>query len=74
MGMTETITGTNRSAGVTVQDMIPYDTRTVPDYLSRESIMPPGPTRVPVERYISKEFHDIVILSFHLLSVNSLEK
>ena len=59
--MTETITGTNRSAGVTVQDMIPYDTRTVPDYLSRESIMPPGPTRVPVERYISKEFHDIEV-------------
>ena len=59
--MTETITGTNRSAGVTVQDMIPYDTRTVPDYLSLESIMPPGPTRVPVERYISKEFHDIEV-------------
>ena len=55
--MVETLTGTNRSAGISVQELLAHDTHPVPDYLSRESALPPGPTLVPVERYFSREFH-----------------
>ena len=48
--MVETLTGTNLSAGLSVQELMAYDTHPVPQYLSRESPMPPGPTLVPAER------------------------
>ncbi len=56
--MVETLTGTNRSAGLSVQELMAYDTHPVPQYLSRESPMPPGPTLVPAERYHSRDFHN----------------
>ncbi len=56
--MVETVTGTNRSAGLSVQELMAYDTHPVPEYLSRESPMPPGPTLVPAERYHSRDFHE----------------
>ena len=59
--MVETLTGTNRSAGISVQELLAYDTHPVPDYLSRESPLPPGPTLVPVERYFSRAFHDLEV-------------
>ena len=56
--MVETLTGTNRSAGLSVQELMAYDTHPVPEYLSRESPMPPGPTLVPAKRYYSPDFHE----------------
>ncbi len=56
--MVETLTGTNRSAGLSVQELMGYDTHPVPEYLSRESPMPPGPTLVPAKRYYSPDFHE----------------
>src|SRR5687767_4192920 len=37
------------------------DTRPVPPSFRRNSPMEPGPTFVPVEQYISKEFHDLEV-------------
>ncbi len=59
--MTETITGTNRSAGPTYQDYLDADSHPVRDILRAESPMAAGPTLVPVERYFSKEFHDLEV-------------
>ena len=59
--MTETFTGTDRSAGVSYQTLLDEDTHPVRDILRAESPMPAGPTRVPVERYFSKEFHDLEV-------------
>ncbi len=56
--MVETLTGTNRSAGISVQELLAHDTRPVPEYLSREAPLPPGPTLVPVERYFSRAFQE----------------
>ena len=56
--MVETVTGTNRSAGLSVQELMAYDTHPVPEYLSRESPMPAGPTLVPTDRYTSRAFHE----------------
>jgi phenylpropionate dioxygenase-like ring-hydroxylating dioxygenase large terminal subunit len=59
--MTETNTGTNRSAGLSYQQLLDEDSHPVRDILRIESPMPPGPTRVPVERYYSREFHDLEV-------------
>lgn len=59
--MTETLTGTDRSAGTPYQDILNEDSHPVPDVMRRESPMPPGPTKVPAERYYSKEFHDLEV-------------
>ena len=59
--MTETITGTNRSAGVTYLDLLDQDSHPVRPILRADSPMEPGPTKVPVERYYSKEFHDLEV-------------
>jgi len=59
--MTEILTGTNRSAGPTYQDYLDIDSHPVRDILRVESPMEPGPTLVPVERYFSKEFHDLEV-------------
>ena len=56
--MVETVTGTNRSAGLSVQELMAYDTHPVPEYLRRESPMPQGPTLVPAEVYYSREFQE----------------
>jgi len=57
----ETKTGTDRSAGVTYQELLDQDSHPVPDVMRRVSPMPPGPTIVPAERYYSKAFHDLEV-------------
>jgi nitrite reductase/ring-hydroxylating ferredoxin subunit len=59
--MTETRTGSDRSAGVSYLELLDADSHPVRDILRVESPMEPGPTRVPVERYFSKEFHDLEV-------------
>ena len=59
--MTETKTGNNRSAGITYQQLLDGDSHPVPDIFRELAPMPPGPTRVPVERYLSKEFHELEV-------------
>jgi nitrite reductase/ring-hydroxylating ferredoxin subunit len=59
--VTETTTGSNRSAGVPYAKLLDADSHPVPDILRAESPMGPGPTLVPVERYFSKEFHDLEV-------------
>jgi nitrite reductase/ring-hydroxylating ferredoxin subunit len=59
--MTETITGTHRSAGPTYQAILDTDSHPVRDILRAESPMPPGPTLVPVERYFSRAFYELEI-------------
>jgi phenylpropionate dioxygenase-like ring-hydroxylating dioxygenase large terminal subunit len=59
--MTETITGTNRSAGIGYTELLARDTRPVPEHLLAESPMPPGTTRVPTSVYTSRAFHDLEV-------------
>lgn len=59
--MTETITGTNRSAGITYQELLDQDSHPVRPIMRVDNPMKPGPTKVPVERYFSKEFHDLEV-------------
>ena len=59
--MTEKHTGANRSAGISYLELLDQDSHPVRDILRVESPMQPGPTRVPVERYFSKEFHDLEV-------------
>ena len=59
--MTETLTGTDRSAGMTYGEMLQQDTRPVPQHLLDESPMPPGDMRVPAVVYYDKTFHDFEI-------------
>ncbi len=59
--MTETATGTNRSAGITYQSLLDADSHPVPAIMRRQSPLPPGPTKVPAERYTSRAFHDLEV-------------
>ncbi len=59
--MTETLTGTARSAGPSYQSILDTDSHPVPEVMRRQNPLPPGPTRVPVERYLSREFHDLEV-------------
>jgi phenylpropionate dioxygenase-like ring-hydroxylating dioxygenase large terminal subunit len=59
--MTETLTGTNRSAGIPYEELLDEDSHPVRDILRVDSPLEPGPTKVPVERYFSKEFHDLEV-------------
>ena len=60
--MTETLTGTNRSGGVAYTQLLREDSHPVPDYLLRDSPIEEGePTLVPVERYTSREWHDLEV-------------
>lgn len=59
--MTETITGTNRSAGTSYTELLNADTRPVPAWLKDESAMEPGGTRVGAHVYYSQEFHDLEV-------------
>jgi phenylpropionate dioxygenase-like ring-hydroxylating dioxygenase large terminal subunit len=56
--MVETVTGTNRSAGVSYQELLDADTHPVRDIVRFDSPMPPGPTVVPAEVYHSREVHE----------------
>ncbi len=57
--MTEILTGTNRSAGITYNELLDEDSHPVRDIMRLDSPMEPGPSKVPVERYFSREFHQI---------------
>ena len=59
--MIETLTGSNRSAGPPYQEILDEDSHPVPDVMRKESPLPAGPTKVPAERYTSKEFHDLEV-------------
>ncbi len=59
--MTETRTGTARSAGLPYAKLLDQDSHPVRDILRAESPLPPGATRVPVERYFSREFHELEV-------------
>jgi nitrite reductase/ring-hydroxylating ferredoxin subunit len=59
--MTETKTGTRRSAGIDYINLLDLDSHPVRDILRAESPMEPGPTRVPVERYFERSFHDLEV-------------
>jgi nitrite reductase/ring-hydroxylating ferredoxin subunit len=59
--MTETLTGTRRSAGSTYAEIIATDSHPVRDILRADSPLEPGPTLVPVERYTSRAFHDLEV-------------
>ncbi len=59
--MVETLTGTNRSAGPSYRQLLDLDSKPVPDFLRIDSPLAPGPTRVPVERYYSKAFHNLEV-------------
>ena len=61
--MTETITGTNRSAGVSQTELLDQDTHPVAPALREESRegLAEGNTRVPAWYYTSREFHDLEV-------------
>ena len=59
--MTETLTGTNRSAGISYLELLDQDSHPVRNIMRVESPMEPGPTMVPVERYFSQEFHNLEV-------------
>ncbi len=61
--MTETITGTNRSAGISQTDLLDQDTHPVSAALREESRqgITEGNTRVPAWYYTSPEFHALEV-------------
>jgi len=59
--MVETSNGTNRSSGITYQQLLDEDSHPVPEIMRTQSPMPPGPTIVPADRYYSKAFHDLEV-------------
>ncbi len=59
--MTETITGTDRSNGISWQELLGQDTHPVSDALRKVSPMPPGNTRIPAAAYTSKQWHDMEV-------------
>ncbi len=59
--MVETLTGTNRSAGISYKELLEQDSHPVPELYKVDAPLPPGPTIVPAEQYYSKEFHDLEV-------------
>jgi len=61
--VTETLTGTDRSAGVSYEELLDADSRAdkIPDHLRAASPMPPGDMRVPAQVYYSRAFHDLEV-------------
>ena len=57
--MTEPSDG--RSRGLAYQALLDTDSHPVPKVLRLESPMAPGFTRVPVERYTSRSFHELEV-------------
>ncbi len=57
--MTETLTGTDRSAGISYEELFDADTHPVPEILRRVGDgLPPGNTRVPAAVYYDRAIHD----------------
>ena len=59
--MVETVTGTNRSNGISYTELLGLDSRPVPTFLSEESPMLPGPSEIPAWVYYSRTFHDLEV-------------
>jgi phenylpropionate dioxygenase-like ring-hydroxylating dioxygenase large terminal subunit len=59
--MTETLTGTDRSAGVSYRALLDADTHPVSDALRKESPLAPGAVHVPVSRYTSRAFFELEV-------------
>src|SRR3546814_5710471 len=57
--MVETLTGTNRSRGLSYQELLKTDSKSVPASLKKESALDHTPLSIDVERYYSREFHDL---------------
>ncbi len=56
--MTETLTGTDRSAGISMAELLADDSHPVTDVFRTESPLPPGNTRVPARVYYDQAWHD----------------
>ncbi len=50
-----------RSSGISYQELLDTDTRPVPEVLRLQSARDIPVVRVPIERYISQEFHDLEV-------------
>lgn len=59
--MVETLTGTNRSKGITYDELLDMDTHAVPARFREDSPMPPGPTIVDPAIYYSRDFFDLEV-------------
>ncbi len=59
--MTETVTGTDRSAGVSYTELLDRDSHPVSEVLRAESPLEPGNTRVPAQVYTSRAVHDLEV-------------
>ena len=61
-GMTETLTGSDRSAGISYDELFDAETHPVPDQFRRVGDpLPPGNTRVPAGVYYTKAIHDLEV-------------
>ena len=59
--MTETVTGKDRSNGVSWAELLDDDSHPVSPVLRRESPMPPGNTVIPAAAYTSRQWHDMEV-------------
>ncbi|MEM9131879.1 MAG: aromatic ring-hydroxylating dioxygenase subunit alpha [Actinomycetota bacterium] len=59
--MTETITGTDQSAGISYEELFAADSRPVPDHLRREGRLPRINTRVDARVYYDRAIHDLEV-------------
>ena len=59
--MTETLTGTDRSAGISYDELFDNDTHPVSEVLRRVGEHLPGNTRVPARVYYAHDVHDLEV-------------
>ncbi|MEM9033080.1 MAG: aromatic ring-hydroxylating dioxygenase subunit alpha [Actinomycetota bacterium] len=59
--MTETVTGTDRSAGISFTELLDLDSHPVSAVMRDEHPLPTGNTRVPAPVYYAKEWHDLEV-------------
>ncbi|WP_419863580.1 aromatic ring-hydroxylating oxygenase subunit alpha [Candidatus Poriferisodalis sp.] len=59
--MTETLTGTDRSAGISYDELFDNDTHPVSEALRRVGEHQPGNTRVPAPVYYAQDVHDLEV-------------
>lgn len=59
--MVETLTGTNRSKGMSYQELLKTDSRSVPASFKKQATLEHAPLSIGVERYFTREFHDLEV-------------
>jgi phenylpropionate dioxygenase-like ring-hydroxylating dioxygenase large terminal subunit len=59
--MVETLTGTNRSKGLSYQELLKTDSKIVPASLKKQATLDHAPLSIGVERYFAREFHDLEV-------------